>query len=291
MDEQVVLVAGATGSIGGAAALALAKRGARVVLLGREQDKLDLKAAQIKRQLSGSTSAPANPLIDTLVIDFSNLEGVKDVAADVRKRYININAIVYSVGILKQDGPNILPDGHEFMFATNVIGPFLFTRRLMDRLEDSKSMVLHVIAPFYKAIDWDNVESIKNHRPMVAFDRTKTCNRIFAGELARRFAGKVTSVAFDPTYVIDKTDPDLYAKWPSGMTGLFWKMMTLLFAKHPSIAGEPIARLILENKDRDSLNGSLFKLDKQIKKADKAMTDEVEGRKLWEALAKMTDDL
>ena len=34
-NKQTILIAGATGSIGGAAAVALAKRGARVVLLGR----------------------------------------------------------------------------------------------------------------------------------------------------------------------------------------------------------------------------------------------------------------
>ena len=34
-DKQTILVTGATGSIGGGAAVALAKRGAGVVLLGR----------------------------------------------------------------------------------------------------------------------------------------------------------------------------------------------------------------------------------------------------------------
>lgn len=38
-NKQTILIAGATGSIGGAAALALVKRGARVVLLGRKPDK------------------------------------------------------------------------------------------------------------------------------------------------------------------------------------------------------------------------------------------------------------
>ena len=38
-----------------------------------------------------------------------------------------INGLVLSVGVLVQNGPNILPSGHEVMFATNVMGPFLFT--------------------------------------------------------------------------------------------------------------------------------------------------------------------
>jgi len=37
-NKQTILIAGATGNIGGGAAIALAKRGARVVLLGRFLD-------------------------------------------------------------------------------------------------------------------------------------------------------------------------------------------------------------------------------------------------------------
>jgi daunorubicin C-13 ketoreductase len=42
-NKQTILITGATGSIGGGAAVALAKRGARVVLLGRSPDKLKAK--------------------------------------------------------------------------------------------------------------------------------------------------------------------------------------------------------------------------------------------------------
>jgi hypothetical protein len=145
-----------------------------------------------------------------------------------------------------------------------------------------------VIAPFSKKIDWDDLESIRNHRTMTAFNRTKTCNRVIAGELARRYAGKIASVAFDPTYVIDKSDPDLEKRWPSGLVGLFWRMMTILFAKPPAVAGERIANLTLSHQDRRAINGALFKLDKRIEKPDKAMNDEVFGKRLWDELDLLT---
>ena len=274
MSKQTILIAGATGSIGAAAATALARRGAKVVLLGRDQNKLDLKAKHIHRDIEESEITSPDIDIDTMVIDFSDLQSVRINAANAMDRYASIDALVFSVGILKQNGPHILPNGHELMFATNVIGPFLFTRLLMDRLQLSNAMILHVIAPFNKKIDWDDLESIKKHKTMTAFDRTKTFNRVFAGELARRSEGKISSVAFDPTYVIDKTDPDLHKKWPSGITGFFWKVMTLLFAKSPAVAGEPMAKIIIDYKDRNAINGALFKLEQRIEKPDEAMTDE-----------------
>jgi hypothetical protein len=106
------------------------------------------------------------------------------------------------------------------MFATNVLGPFLFTQLLMGRLQEAGAVVLHVIAPFYEDIDWDDLESIKHHDTDRAYHRTKTMDRIIAAELARR-------------------------------------------------PGEPIADLMVEYPDRQSINGALFKLGKRVTKLDR----------------------
>jgi NAD(P)-dependent dehydrogenase (short-subunit alcohol dehydrogenase family) len=287
-NKQTILITGATGSIGGAAALALAKRGARVVLLGRKLEKLEARADSIRIALSEAGIERQDTDITTLVLDFSDMESVRLSAAEAMNRFPMIHGLILSVGALIQNGPNILPSGHEVMFATNVMGPFLFTQLLLKRMQQSDGLVLHVIATFYKEIDWDDLESIKNHRTMTAFDRTKTCNRVIAAELARRYAGKISSVAFDPAYVIDKSDPELDKRWPSGFTGFFWKVMTLLIAKPPAVAAEPLANLMLSHRDRSEINGALFKLDKRVEKPDKAMNDEVLGKRLWNELVRLT---
>jgi NAD(P)-dependent dehydrogenase (short-subunit alcohol dehydrogenase family) len=145
-----------------------------------------------------------------------------------------------------------------------------------------------VIAPFHQDIDWDDLESIKNHKTTTAYERTKTMNRMMTAELARRYAGKISSVAFNPTFIIDKNDPELDKRWPTGFMGFFWRVMTLLFARPPAVAGEPIADLMLSYRDRDTINGALFKLNKRVKKPDKAMNDEVSGKRLWDELVQLT---
>jgi NAD(P)-dependent dehydrogenase (short-subunit alcohol dehydrogenase family) len=286
--KQTILITGATGSIGGGAALALAKRGARVVLLGRSPDKLRAKVDLVRVALSEARIDCQDMDIAMLVVDLSDMESVRLAAAEAMNRFPTINGLILSVGALIQNGPNILPSGHEVMFATNVMGPFLFTQLLLERMQQSDGLVLHVIAPFHKEIDWDDLESTRNHRTMSAFNRTKTCNRVIAGELARRYAGKISSVAFDPTFVIDKSDPELDKRWPSGLTGLIWRIMTVLRAKPPAVAGEPIADLMLSHQDRSAINGALFKLDKRVEKPDKAMNDEALGKRLWDELDLLT---
>lgn len=287
-NKQTILITGANGNIGGAAAIALAKRGARVVLLGRSPDKLKAKADSIRVALSEARIDCQDMDIAMLVVDFSDMESVRHAAAEAMNRFPRINGLILSVGTIVQNGPKILPSGHEVMFATNVMGPFLFTRLLLERMQQSDGLVLHVIAPFYKEIDWDDIESIKNHKTGTAFNRTKTCNRVIAAELARRYAGKISSVAFNPTYVIDKTDPELKKRWPTGFMGFFWRMMTIFLAKPPAVAGESIANLMLSYKDRSAINRALFKLDKRVKKPDKAMNDEVLGKRLWDELDLLT---
>lgn len=287
-NKQTILIAGATGNIGGGAAVALAKRGARVVLLGRFPDKLKARVNLVRIALSEAEIDYQDTDIATLVVDFSDMGSVKHAAVEAMNRFPMINGLILSVGVLIQKGPNILPSGHEVMFATNVMGPFLFTQLLLKRMQQSDGLVLHVIKKAYKEIDWEDLESISNHNTDTAYNRTKTCNRVIAAELARRYSGKISSVAFNPTFIIDKSDPELAKRWPSGLMGLIWRLATALLAKPPTIAGEPIANLMLSYQDRRAINGAMFKLDKRIEKPDKAMNDEVLGKRLWDELVLLT---
>jgi NAD(P)-dependent dehydrogenase (short-subunit alcohol dehydrogenase family) len=287
-EKKMILVAGATGSIGYSAALALGKRGARVVLLGRRAEKLSSRADSIRDALTEAGVEHQGTDIATLVIDFSDMDSVRAAADEALNRFPVIDGLVLSVGALIQRGPTVLASGHEVMFATNVMGPFLFTNLLLDRIQQSDGLVLHVIAPFHEPLDWADVESLEKHRPMKAFNRTKECNRIIAGELARRYAGKISSVAFDPTFVLDKSDPELKDRWPSGFAGFVWRMVAIFRAKPPEVAGEPLAELMLSHRDRGSVNGALFVLDQRSDKGDEAMNDEADGKRLWDRLEPLT---
>lgn len=77
-------------------------------------------------------------------------------------------------------------------------------------------------------------------------------------------------------------------KWPSGLVGFSWRMMTVFVAKPPAVAGEPLAELMLSHSDRASINGAMFKLNKRVQEPDKAMNDDVFGKRLWDELDRLT---
>ncbi len=281
-DKQTILITGATGNVGGGAAVALAKRGARVVLLGRKLETLEARADSIRSALSEARIGCQDTDIATLVVDFTDMESVKLAATEAMNRFSRIHGLILSAVLIGQNTPKVLPNGHEVRFATNVIGPFLFTRLLLDRLQQADGLVLQVTAPWYKKIDWDDLESI-NHNAMTAYEIAKTMQRAIAAELARRYAGKIPSVAFNPYFIMDKSQPEQLKRWP-----IFWRVLAVFLAKAPAAAGEPIADLMLSYRDRAAINGAYFKLSKRIAKPDKAMNDEVLGKRLWDELVLLT---
>ncbi len=285
-SRQTVLIGGATGNVGGGAALALAQRGAHVVLLGRRQGTLDDKVDATRVVLPEDEQEDVS--LDTLTVDFADMDSVRMAADEALDRFPAIDGLVLSAVAHVQGGPNILPNGHELMFATNVMGPFLFANLLRDRITQSGGLILHVVAPFHERIDWEDLESIRKHRTTQAYNRTKTMHRMIAAEMARRYAGDITSVAFDPGFTIDTEDPTLRDRWPTGFLGIYWRVLTKLFASPPAVAGEPLAHLMLSHRDRDALNGALYKRYRRIDKRDKAMNDEASGRRLWDELAART---
>jgi hypothetical protein len=49
-----------------------------------------------------------------------------------------------------------------------------------------------------------------------------------------------------------------------------------------------MADLMLSYRDRSAINGALFKLDKRVEKPDKAVNDEVLGKRLGDELERLT---
>ena len=84
-NKQTILITGATGNIGGGAAVALAKRGAKVVLLGRRLETLKTRADSIRTALSEALIEYQDKDIDTMVVDFSDMESVRRAASEVEK--------------------------------------------------------------------------------------------------------------------------------------------------------------------------------------------------------------
>ena len=117
---KTVLITGATGSVGKATAMELAK--SNCMLLGRNTEKL----GALKSDLINKTG---NKQIETYMADLSEPESVLWVAEEIRKNHKSLNALVNIAAIYKK--PRLLNShGIDYMFATNHLGPFILTSAL-----------------------------------------------------------------------------------------------------------------------------------------------------------------
>lgn len=130
MHGRVVVLTGATSGIGLAAANALTDAGATLVLVGRD-------AAKTERVRAELAARPGAGEVSVALADMGDLAAVRALAADLRDRHTHIDVLIHNAGALSAKR-TIGPDGIEATVASQVVGPFLLTDLLLDRLDDNE---------------------------------------------------------------------------------------------------------------------------------------------------------
>ncbi|WGL52325.1 oxidoreductase [Nocardioides sp. BP30] len=173
------------GGIGYETALELARHGARVVLAGRSEGKLDDAARGIHGEVPEAR-------LEQVVLDLSDLSSVRTAAAAIAELG-PIDRLVNNAGVMatpyRRTG-----DGLELQLATNHLGPFLLTGLLLPSLVAAASpqassrvvtvaSIGHRLAP--RAPLGDPREKGRYLRWPTYF-QTKLANLLFTYELDRR---------------------------------------------------------------------------------------------------------
>src|SRR2546427_3390645 len=128
-DKRVVIT-GATGGIGLAAAEELARRGARLAIVARS----DARAAEAVRRIRAAGGDGCE--VDVLHADLASQESVRALAADVLQRYARVDVLINNAGAMNERR-HITADGIELTWAVNHLAPFLLTTLLLERLKAS----------------------------------------------------------------------------------------------------------------------------------------------------------
>jgi NAD(P)-dependent dehydrogenase (short-subunit alcohol dehydrogenase family) len=204
IDEQVVLVTGATDGLGRAVAADLAARGATVLLHGRSAERLE-------RTLSELRAATGSDRFRAYRADFAALAEVGALADAILAGEPRLDALVNNAGVgttLPGDGARMeSADGYELRFAVNYLAGYLLTRRLLGLLEHSApARIVNVASAGQMPIDFGDVMLTRGYSGTRAYCQSKLAQVLFTFDLAEELRdGGVTATALHPaTYMPTK---------------------------------------------------------------------------------------
>ena len=129
MQDKVCLVTGANSGIGKVTALALARKGATVVMVCRSRDRGEAARADI-------TTRSGNESVDLLIADLSSQRKIRQVAEEFCRRYERLDALVNNAAAILWTR-RLTEDGVEATFALNHLAYFLLTNLLIEVLKAS----------------------------------------------------------------------------------------------------------------------------------------------------------
>jgi NAD(P)-dependent dehydrogenase (short-subunit alcohol dehydrogenase family) len=277
MHGNVVLITGATSGIGQASALGLAKRGATVVLVARNQAK-GLAVRDAIRAASG------NPQVDVLYADLSSQQAVRGLAADVQQRYPQLHVLINNAGGIFFRRETTV-DGLELTFALDHLAYFLLTNLLLPTLRASAPARIINISSNAEAsgrINFADLQATRRYAAFPVYAQAKLANMLFTYELARRLDGSgVTVNAVRPGPVATNF----------GGSGRSWlnRLFPLIFrviGKPPEQAAETVI-MLASAPELAQVSGKAF-YDMREQQTSAQARDSATQQRLWQVSAALT---
>jgi NAD(P)-dependent dehydrogenase (short-subunit alcohol dehydrogenase family) len=240
LEGKVYVVTGANTGIGRVAAEELARRGGEVVLAGRSEERTAPVVEAIRRSTPAARAS-------FLLLDLADLDSVRAAARAFLARGLPLHGLVNNAGMAGVRA--VSREGIEITFATNHLGPFLFTNLLVERMKESApARIVNVSSRAHyraRAIDWDALRApARSTAGLDEYSVSKLANVLHAKALARRLAGTgVTTYALHPGVVAT----DIWRELPWGLRHLAKAFMispekgartTLHCVASPQVAGE-----------------------------------------------------
>jgi len=233
VSEKVVIVTGANSGLGFETTLALAERGAIVILAVRNMDKGKAAVDKIK-----SVHAGAN--VRAMQLDLGDLASIRTFAADFLKQYESLSILINNAGIMIPPF-QLTKDSFESQFGGNHLGHFALTGLLVERListPNSRVVTLSSIAAHKGEINFDNLDGSKGYSAWGFYGQSKLANLLFAKELQNKFSSNgidSMSIACHPGF----SQTNLFSRGSGKQANIFIRFLSNLVSQPADMGALP----------------------------------------------------
>ncbi len=275
MRGKLCVVTGGTGGIGRVTARELARRGADVIIVGRNRERGAAAVAEAKA-VGGDASA-------FLAADLASQSEIRRLADAILDRHERIDVLINNAGGMFRRR-RLSPDGVEMTFALNHLSYFLLTHLLLPALGRAPAArIVNVASNAHHGVvlDFADLGGERGYRGLRAYKRSKLANISFTYALARRLeGGTVTANALHPGFVA--TDIGARDDW---MAAMAWRLVSLFAIDVEK--GAKTSIYLASAPDVAGVNGQYFSECRPVEPSAAARDHEAQ-EKLWEISAAMT---
>jgi NAD(P)-dependent dehydrogenase (short-subunit alcohol dehydrogenase family) len=277
ISGKTCIITGGNSGIGKAAATALARMGALVIIVSRDQAKGEAARMEIVR-----TSGAKNEAVSLMVADLASLGSVRKLAADFLQTKRPLHVLVNNAGLILGKR-TVTVDGLETTFEVNYLSHFLLTSLLLGTLKtDAPSRIINVSSDAHTGghIDFDDLQEEKGYGVGKSYSQSKLAQILFTHELAERLQGTgVTVNAVHPGVVA--------TNWGTRSAGPFGIGVRLAhpFMMSPEKGADTVVYLA-SSPDVAGVTGKYFTKRKVVESSKESM-DEQAAKRLWDVSLKL----
>ena len=276
MQGKVCLITGANTGIGKTTAMALAEKGATVLMVCRNKLKGEKARKEIIR-LSGSDRVHLH------MADLASFASVKKMADEVLATQTKLDVLINNAAAFYTTHA-LTEDGIERQFQVNHLSGFLLTHLLFPILQAPPSArIINVSSTGnYKGdIHFDDLNLSRSYTGLKAYRQSKLANVLFTYELARKLKGtKITVNTLHPGVVGTQIG---FAN-NRGLAALVW------WAGRPfminSVKGAETTVYLATSQEVEGISGKYFEKCKAKKSAEKSYDVNLAAN-LWEISCKL----
>ncbi len=252
---RLAVVTGATGGLGYATARALAAAGAEVVVASRNDSKGADALARLRAAVPGANVRFGH-------LDLASLDSVAAFAETLLAAGRGIDLLVNNAGVMALPHRQVTADGFERQFATNYLGHFALTARLLPllrRVPGARMVNVSSLAATLRSIDLTDLQSERSYFPFRTYGLTKLAVLMFAIEFQRRSEAAgwgVDGMAAHPGWA----RTDLIGNGPasSGWLGAFWRTTKRYLLPFSPDVGPAALPILFAATSREARGGGYY---------------------------------
>ena len=275
MNGKTVLITGASAGVGLQSAIGLAKLGAEVVMVGRDEGRTAQAAALVKSQTG-------NPAISYLLADLSSLKDIRKLAQEFKDKYKKLDVLLNNAGAIffwRQ----VSVDGYEMSLALNHLNYFLLTDLLLDMVKAAPAGRIVNVASrgHYRGhLNFDDLQSQHRYNAMQTYCMSKLMNVLFTYELARRLQGtNVTANCLHPGFVASNFATN---------NGWWVRLGMAFMSQRISVEdGAKCSIFLASSPEVQRVSGKYFNYDTKETRSSDESYDEAKAKRLWDVSEKL----